>query len=232
MNFTLNNKFFKGSSPLFWIGGLAALLLGICLLFIQDMLAIGILLGVAALVYLGVFFGSRAKDSDITDGLNIRLDQLRNEARADYEAQFTKSKKIGTPKIYEFSRFLFEPKEGGTLKARKSGFGEIFTSRYAMTLLYVDEQNRLMYVYRFTLSLVEDDDEMEINTLPYGGFHKAWLTDRDTPVMVGSESVKKTTIEFHIDCKDNSEIAFPAVRDASTESLIEDMNIRYNKAQA
>ncbi len=230
MNFTLNNKYFNGSNPLFWIGGLAALALGFCLLFIQDMLAIGILLGVAALIYLGVYFGKLAKDSDITDGLKIRLEQLRNEARADFEAQFARAKKFGSPKIFESTRFLYEPKEPGViLKARKSAYGEIFTSRYAMTLLYVDDHNRSMYIYTFKLSLIEDDDEMEITKLAYGGFEKAWLTERETPVAVGDKSVMKKSVELHIDCRDGSKITFPTVRDASTESLIQDMNMRYNK---
>jgi hypothetical protein len=230
MNFTLNNKYFKGSSPLFWIGGLAALVIGVVLLFVQDMLAFGILIIVASLVYLGVYFGSRAKDSDITDGLNIRLEQLRNEARADFDSRFAKTKKISNPKIYEFARFLYEPKEpGGMLKTRLSSFGEIFTSRYAMTLFYIDEQNRLMNLYRFTLSLIEDDDEMDITTLPYTGLAKAWLAEREIQVQVGNDTLTRTNVDFCLALKDGTEITFPCVRDASTETLVEDVNIRYCK---
>ena len=36
MNFELNNKYFKGSSPLFWVGGLVALLIGVVLLFVKT----------------------------------------------------------------------------------------------------------------------------------------------------------------------------------------------------
>lgn len=230
MNFTLNNKYFKGSSPLFWIGGLAVLVIGFVLLFVQDMLAFGIIVIVASLVYLGVYFGSRAKDSDITDGLNIRLEQLRLEARADFESRFAKAKKISNPKIYEFARFLYEPKEpGGVLKTRLSSFGEIFTSRYAMTLLYIDEQNRIMNLYRFTLSLIEDADEMDITALPYTGLAKAWLAEHEIEVPVGKETMKRTTVDFCLALKDGAEISFPCIRDASTETLVDDVNIRYCK---
>lgn len=230
MNFELNNKYFKGSSPLFWVGGLVALLIGVVLLFVQNALAYGIVLIVAALIYLGVYFASLTKDADITDGIEMRVEQLRNEARADYESQFAKAKKISNPKVYEFQRFLYTPKsEGGELKARMSKHGELFTSRYAFSIYYIDEQNRIMSLYRFTMSLIEDDDEMEVSHLPYSGLAKAWLDENDVAVTVGSGTVTKKDVYLNIELKDGNVVSIPCVRDASTETLIDDINIRYCK---
>ena len=59
---------------------------------LSKTLAYGIVLIVAALIYLGVYFASLTKDADITDGIEMQVEQLRNEARADYESQFAKAK--------------------------------------------------------------------------------------------------------------------------------------------
>lgn len=232
MNFTLNNKYFKGSSPFFWIGGVAALVVGAILLFAQDTLAFGIILVASSLIYLSVFFASQSKDSDITDGLDMRIEELRAEARADFDKQFVKAKKFSNPKIYEFRRFLYEPKEeGGVLKARMSKHGELFTSRYGFSVLYIDEQNKVMNLYRFTMSLIEDDDEMESIALPYFGLARSWLDEKDVsvPLSVGSGTVAKKNTRLCIALKDGNEVDIPCVRDASIETLIDDINIRYCK---
>jgi len=230
MNLALNKKYFKGSSPLFWICGLVVLFVGLVLLFVQDMLAYGIVLVVGSLIYLGVYFASLAKDSDITDGINIRVDQLRTEARADYERQYVKAKKLSTPKIYEFQRFLYTPKEeGAELKMRLSKHGEVFTSRYGFSMLFVDEMNKIMQLYLFTLSLLEDDDEMESISLPYFGLARAWLDETDIQLKVGGETVARKDTYLCIELKDGNKISIPCVRDAATETLIDDINIRYCK---
>ena len=212
------------------IGGLVALVIGIILLFVQDTLAVGIILMLASLIYLGVYFASLAKDSDITDGIELRVEQLRTEARADYDRQFVKAKKLSNPKVYEFQRFLYHPKEEGeTLKARLSKHGEIFTSRYGFSMLLIDEQNKIMQLYRFTMSLIEDDDVMESITLPYFGLAKAWIDEKEVAVAVGNDTPNKKDINLSIELKDGNIITIPCVRDSATEKLIDDINIRYCK---